>query len=98
MVSNWTAYWHLSHVYEEHVAPLVPAGSVMVLTHWYDNTEENRSNPDPTVYVGRGSRTTDEMSHDWIAITHLDDDGYQELVAQREALEELRNTAGGDDG
>ncbi len=97
MVSNWTAYWHLSHVYEDHVAPLVPAGSVMVLTHWYDNTDENRSNPDPTVYVGRGSRTTDEMSHDWIAITHLDQEGYEQLLAEREALEELRNTAG-DDG
>ena len=96
MVSNWTAYWHLSHVYEDHAAPLVPAGSVLVLTHWYDNTDANRSNPDPTVYVGRGSRTTDEMSHDWIAITHLDEEGFEEMVAQREALEELRNTAGGD--
>ncbi len=95
MVSNWTAYWHLSHVYENHVAPLIPAGSVLVLTHWYDNTENNRSNPDPTIYVGRGSRTTDEMSHDWIAITHLNQDTFDQLVAEREALEELRNTAGG---
>ncbi|MDE0249119.1 MAG: hypothetical protein OXO56_14485, partial [Gammaproteobacteria bacterium] len=61
----------------------------------YDNTENNRSNPDPTIYVGRGSRTTDEMSHDWIAISHLDQDGFDRLVAEREALEELRNTAGG---
>ncbi len=97
MVSNWTAYWHLSHVYEDHVAPLVPAGSVMVLTHWYDNTAENPNNPDPSIYVGRGSRTTDEMSHDWIAITHLDQEGFDRLVAEREALEQLRNTAG-DDG
>jgi hypothetical protein len=36
------------------------------------------------------------MSHDWIAITHLDEEGFEEMVAQREALEELRNTAGGD--
>lgn len=96
MVSNWTAYWHLSHVYEEHVAPLVPAGSVLVLTHWYDNSDNNANNPDPTVYVGRGSRTTDEMAHDWIAVTHLDQEGYQQLVAERDALEQLRNTAGDD--
>ena len=95
MVSNWTAYWHFSHVYEDHVAPLVPAGSVIVLTQWYDNSDVNRSNPDPTVYVGRGSRTTDEMSHAWIAITHLDQDRYDQLLAEKEALEELRNTAGG---
>jgi hypothetical protein len=96
MVSNWTAYWHLSHVYEDHVAPLVPAGSVMVLTQWYDNSANNKNNPDPTVWAGAGSRTTDEMAHQWIAITHLDQAGYDALVAEREALEELRNTAGDD--
>jgi len=96
MVSNWTAYWHLSHVYADHVAPLVPAGAVMVMTQWYDNTVNNKNNPDPTVYVGSGSRTTDEMGHQWIAITHLDQAGYDELVAEREALDQLRNTAGDD--
>jgi hypothetical protein len=25
------------------------------------------------------------MSHAWIAVTHLDDDGYARLVAEREA-------------
>ena len=28
-VSNWSPLWHLSHVYEDDVAPLVPAGSVL---------------------------------------------------------------------
>jgi mono/diheme cytochrome c family protein len=88
MVSNWSALWHHSHVYDEDVAPLIPAGAVMVLTQWYDNTANNPINPDPTVWVGRGSRTTDEMSHNWIAITHLDQEGYEKLVAEREAREE----------
>jgi mono/diheme cytochrome c family protein len=96
MVSNWTAYWHLSHVYEDHVAPLVPTGAVLVLTQWYDNSANNKNNPDPTVWVGSGSRTTDEMGHNWMAITHLDEAGYEELVAEREALSQLRNTAGDD--
>ena len=96
MVSNWTAYWHLSHVYEDHVAPLLPAGSVLVMTQWYDNSANNKNNPDPTVYVGGGSRTTDEMAHNWIALTHLDQAGYEEMVAEREALAQLRNTAGDD--
>ena len=48
MVSNWSAMWHHSHVYEDHVAPLVPAGSVLVITAWYDNTANN-PNPTPTV-------------------------------------------------
>jgi mono/diheme cytochrome c family protein len=96
MVSNWTAYWHLSHVYGDNAAPLVPAGAVIISTHWYDNSANNKNNPDPTVYVNSGSRTTDEMSHDWIAITHLDQQGYDELVAEREALQEGGDTAGDD--
>ena len=32
-----------------------------------------------------GSRTADEMSHAWIAVTHLDDAGYARLKAEREA-------------
>jgi hypothetical protein len=78
------------------VAPLVPANAVLVLTQWYDNSENNKNNPDPTVWVNGGSRTTDEMSHNWIAITHLDQAGFDELVAEREALNQLRNTAGDD--
>jgi hypothetical protein len=34
--------------------------------------------------VGLGSRTADEMSHAWIAVTHLDDATYERLVAERE--------------
>ncbi len=85
MVSNWNAWWQISHIYEENVAPLVPTGAVMILTAWYDNTESNPHNPDPDVWVGRGSRTADEMSHAWIAVTHLDDEGYERLKAAREA-------------
>jgi hypothetical protein len=84
MVSNWNAWWQISHIYEEDAAPLVPTGAVMILTAWYDNTENNPLNPDPDVWVGRGSRTADEMSHAWIAVTHLDDEGYERIKASRE--------------
>jgi hypothetical protein len=83
-VSNWTNSWHTSHIYDDDVAPLVPKGAVLVITGYYDNTAANRQNPDPDQWVGPGSRTADEMSHAWIAVTHLDDDGYAKLVAERE--------------
>jgi hypothetical protein len=83
MVSNWNPGWHHSHVYEESVAPLLPAGSVIINTAWYDNTDKNQFNPDPDQWVGIGDRTTDEMSHAWIAVTQLDDAAYQRLLAQR---------------
>jgi hypothetical protein len=84
-VSNWTNSWHTSHIYDDDVAPLVPKGAVLVITGYYDNTSANRQNPDPDQWVGPGSRTADEMSHAWIAVTHLDDEAYARIVAEREA-------------
>jgi len=92
MVSNWSAVWHQSHIYEDHVAPLVPAGAVLIIKQWYDNTANNPNVIDPEMWVDGGSRTADEMSHAWIAVTHLDEEGYQELLEQRRAAEERRIT------
>lgn len=83
MISNWSATWHHSHLYAPESAPLLPVGAVLITKQWYDNTASNPNNPDPNQWVGWGQRTADEMSHSWIAITHLDDETYQELVDQR---------------
>ena len=93
MVSNWSATWHQSHIFQDHVAPLVPTGAVLIMKQWYDNTAGNPNNPDPDQWVDAGSRTADEMSHFWIAVTHLDDEGYERLVAEREAAEDEQRIA-----
>jgi hypothetical protein len=82
--SNWNAGWNHSHIYEEGHQPLIPAGAVIILTAWYDNTANNPRNPDPDQWIGAGQRTTDEMSHAWIAVTHLDEEGYEQLVEDRQ--------------
>jgi mono/diheme cytochrome c family protein len=84
-ISNWSATWHHNHIYEPDSAPLIPAGAVLILKQWYDNTAENPNNPDPDQWVYGGQRTGDEMSHAWLAVTHLDQDGYEKLVAERES-------------
>ena len=94
-ISKWSATWHHSHIYNEDVAPLLPTGAVLVLKQWYDNTAENPNNPDPDMWVMGGSRTGDEMTHAWLAVTHLDDEGYEQLVAERQEKEE-RSLAGND--
>ncbi len=81
--SNWNAGWNHSHTYEDGYQPLIPAGATIILTAWYDNTADNPRNPDPDQWVGAGQRTTDEMSHAWIAVTHLDEEGYQRMLAER---------------
>jgi len=83
MVSNWSALWHHSHIYEDDSAPLLEVGDQLILTGWYDNTEGNRYNPDPDQWVGIGDRTADEMSHAWIAVTHLDEEGFEKIKSER---------------
>ena len=83
-VSNWSATWHHSHIFAPDVAPLLPTGAVIVLKQWYDNTSNNPNNPDPDMWVVGGSRTGDEMTHNWMAITHLDDEGYDKLKEERD--------------
>jgi len=85
MVSNWSALWHHSHIYEDDVAPLLEVGDQLIVTGWYDNTENNRYNPDPDQWVGIGDRTADEMSHTWLAVTHLDEEGIEKIKADRAA-------------
>ena len=85
MVTDFDARWHHSYIYEDDVAPLLPTGTVLVLTGWYDNTAENELTPDPEIWYARGARTMDEMSHAWIAVTHLTEEGYQKVVEERES-------------
>jgi hypothetical protein len=85
MVSNWSALWHHSHIYDDDSAPLLEPGDQLILTGWYDNTADNRYNPDPDQWVGIGDRTADEMSHAWIAVTHLDEEGMEKIKADRAA-------------
>jgi len=86
--SNWNAGWNHSHTYEDGFQPLIPAGATIILTGWYDNTAANPYNPDPDQWVGAGQRTTDEMSHSWLAITHLDQEGYERLLAESKEREQ----------
>jgi hypothetical protein len=96
MVSNWSATWHQSHIFEDHVAPLVPVGAVVVMKQWFDNTDANPNNPDPDQWVDYGSRTADEMSHFWLGVTHLDEEGYERLVEERKMKEEAERIAARD--
>ena len=91
--NNFQWNWHINYIYADHVAPLLPAGTTIVITAWHDNTENNPNNPDPDQWVDYGQRTADEMSHFWIAVTHLDDEGYERLVEEREKAKEEQRIA-----
>jgi hypothetical protein len=51
-------------------------------------TQEEIDNPAHELWVYEGSRTGDEMSHTWNAVTHLDEEGFDKLVADRKVKEQ----------
>ena len=51
----------------------------------YQTSTSNPNVVDPDLWVDYGNRTSDEMSHAWIAVTHHDEEGYQQLLAERQA-------------
>ena len=82
-VDNFQWNWHNNYVYAEHAAPLLPTGTVLVLTAWHDNTESNPNNPDFRQWVGYGDRTVDEMAHAWVDVTYLEQEDFDRQVAAR---------------
>ena len=57
-----------------------------MVTAWHDNSTGNRENPDPCQWVGNGSRTVDEMAHAWVDVTYLEQDEYEQMLAEREDM------------
>ena len=86
-VNNFNFNWHNNYVYADDVAPLLPKGTILKITSWYDNTAANPHNPDPNQWVGFGDRTVDEMGHAWVNITYMSDEDYQAELAKKKASE-----------
>ena len=83
--ANFDYNWHLVYNYEDDVAPIVPAGTILHIISWHDNTEANRANPDPKNWTGDGGRTIDEMGFAWIGWYDLTDEEYEAELAARKA-------------
>jgi len=82
-VSDYQFGWSITYPYAEEVEPLLPAGTVIHVTTWHDNTDNNKHNPNPKNWVGYGQRTIDEMSFAWVSLFYLDDADYQERLQAR---------------
>ena len=60
-VPDYDFNWQFLYEYKE--PKLIPAGSTLHMSWWFDNSEGNRFNPDPTASVQYGAATTDEMAN-----------------------------------
>jgi hypothetical protein len=77
--------WHVVYEYADDVAPIVPAGTILHVISFYDNTIAHRGNPDPTNWTGYGNRTIDEMSFSWINWYNITEEEYKQAIARRES-------------
>ena len=82
---NFNNSWHLSYNYQDDVAPIVPAGTVLHNIQWHDNTAGNPRASDPRNWVGNGNRTVDEMGFFWLGWIELTDEEYRKELAERQA-------------
>ena len=76
---NWVKVYH----YEDDVTPLLPAGTVLKITAWYDNTAGNPRVADPRNWKGWGSRSIDDMMFLLSRVIWLTEDEFQAEVAAR---------------
>ncbi len=74
--THYEQNWQITYKYK--TPHLFPAGTILHTVSWHDNTANNKHNPDPTAWVGWGSRTMDEMGHGWTDIAFLTDEQYRE--------------------
>jgi hypothetical protein len=93
LVSQFNFNWMTTYVYDDGAAPLLPKGTILRVTAWHDNTASNKSNPDPTQWVGWGDRTVDEMAHAWINIVYMSDADFAAEQEKRKAQQAGTPTA-----
>ncbi len=84
-VSKYQFAWHIVYIYDEEAQPLLPAGTILHLISWYDNSNGNKFNPDPDNLITYGQRTIDEMGGAWVSYYYLSDEEYKQQVEARKA-------------
>jgi len=76
--------WVKVYSYEDDAAPLLPAGTLLRVIGWYNNTSSNPRVVDPRNWKGWGNRSIDDMFHFTPRVTWLTEEQFKEKVAERE--------------
>jgi len=85
--SGYDHSWVRAYQYEDDTAPLLPRGTILRVTGYYDNTPANRNVADPRNWSGLGHRSIDNMNIMIMQGVSLTDEQFQaEVTARRELL------------
>jgi len=91
-VEKYNFSWQLEYIFDDDVAPLLPAGTMLHAIVVHDNTSGNPRNPDPNRWVGYGQSSIEEMAGSFISWVYLDDDEYRSQVGARGLKERAAQT------
>jgi mono/diheme cytochrome c family protein len=81
--SGYDHSWVRSYQYADDAAPLLPRGTILRVSGYYDNTPANRNVVDPRNWSGLGHRSIDNMNILIMQAVTLTDDKFQEEMAAR---------------
>jgi len=90
-VDRFNFGWLRSYTYGDDVQPLLPAGTILHIISWHNNTTSNKLNYDATNWIGFGNRTIDDMAHMWLNYFTVDENDYKERLAARKAKSKQSN-------
>ena len=81
--------WVRVYTYEDDAAPLLPKGTILRITGYFNNSPSNPNVSDPRNWSGGGNRSVDQMFINLMRGVYLTDERFQEEMAQRRAALEL---------
>ncbi len=76
--------WVRVYKYADDAAPLLPKGTVLRLTGYFDNSPTNPNVPDPRNWSGSGHRSVDNMFINLAQAIYLDDEEFAAEVEKRQ--------------
>lgn len=79
--------WVRVYKYADDAAPLLPKGTILHLTGYFDNSPTNPNVADPRNWSGSGHRSVDNMFINLMQALYLDDEEFAQAVAEREAAD-----------
>ena len=85
--SGYDHNWVKTYAYQENAAPLLPRGTILKVTGYFDNTAANKNVVDPRNWSGLGHRSIDNMLVMIAQGVNLSEEQFaQEVAGRRTAL------------
>jgi hypothetical protein len=83
--SGYNHGWVRVYTYADDAAPLLPKGTILRITGYFDNTPANRNVADPRNWAGLGHRSIDNMMINIARGVPLNEEEFQQELANRRA-------------